>query len=322
MKLKLTSLRETLYQSPVLPSLLILIIILTVNAILQPKFFSYTAFKNNILSFTPLCLIGIGQAIILITGDVDLSLGASVSFMTVVASSIMQDSVTSILLAILVVFIYALVLGLFNGFLISYMRLPALVLTFATSSILFGLALVIRPSPGGYIPKAFYKLYRADVFGIFPAPLFILLFALFLWYVLSKHKIVKYIYAVGGNAKAAGASGIDVLLTRLIAFSLSSVFIALAGICVVAQTATGDARSGLSLTMNSVAASVIGGISLMGGRGNILGALVGGLIIGFLINIIFFARLGSFYQEFTKGLIIILCIAVGHIFREKKNSIQ
>jgi ribose transport system permease protein len=200
---------------------------------------------------------------------------------------------------------------MFNGILISYLRLPHLVVTFATSAILFGTALLLRPTPGGYIPRFFYKSYQRDLFHFVPIPLLIFLIGLMVWYFFSRRKVAKYIYAVGGNPDGASASGINVARTTLFAFMISSIFVALAGICVVAQTATGDARSGLGYTLNSVAAAVIGGVSLMGGRGNVLGAVVGGLIIGLLINIIFFANIPSFYQEFTKGVIIIVSIAFG-----------
>lgn len=313
---------QEIYQNPSLPSFVVLILLVLINALLQPNFFSYRSFKSNLLTFTPLVLISIAQAFVIISGAVDLSIGAAISLITVLMASIMGDSVGSILLAIGCTFGLASLLGLFNGFFISYLGPPPLIMTFATSTIWFGIALYIMPTPGGYIPKMFYRSYKVDLFHALPVPVIVLGLAFLLCVVISKLRFYKHLYAVGGNAQAAYASGIHVLSVKIRAFLLSAVFVALSAICVVAQTATGDARSGLGYTLNSVAAAIIGGISFAGGKGSVAGAAMGGLILGLLINIIYFANITSFYQEFTKGLIIIISLAIGAIPRLKREMSQ
>jgi ribose transport system permease protein len=302
-----------IYQNSAFPGFIFFICAVTVNIILQPNFFSIKVLQSNLLTFTPIILVSIAQAIIIISGAVDLSIGAGISLITVVMAITMKNSLISIILSVLLVFIVSLAMSSINGFFVSYLKLPSLLMTFATSAIWLGIALVFMPRPGGYIPPVFYKSYSKSLAGFIPVPLIILIGVFILWYFISKSTTHKYIYAVGSNEYSSYASGINVRWTRLKAFMIASIFVSLAGICVVGQTATGDARSGLGFTLNSVAAAIIGGVSLSGGKGNIPGVVMGGLILGILMNIIYFANISTFYQEFIKGAIIILAIAVGMI---------
>jgi len=311
---------KEIYRNPSIPSVLILIVLITVNAILQPGFFSYRSFKSNFLTFTPLILVSVAQAIVIIVGAVDLSVGATISLITTVMASIMGDTPISIIFTVLCAFGLALITGIFNGFTIGYLHVPPLIMTYATWIIWFGIALYIMPTPGGYIPKVFYKAYLSDIFHIIPVPVLLLVVSTLIFLFISKLRVYKHIYAVGGNEQAAYASGINILFTKIKAFLLSEIFVALSAICVVAQTATGDARSGLGYTLNSVAAVIIGGISFSGGKGNVLGAAIGGLILGLLINIIYFANITSFYQEFMKGIIIIIALFIGVLPKLKRKS--
>ncbi|MBV9673874.1 MAG: ABC transporter permease, partial [Verrucomicrobia bacterium] len=114
--------------------------------------------------------------------------------------------------------------------------------------------------------------------------------------------------------------GVNVPRTKIFAFFVSGVFTSLAALCVLGQTATGDARSGQGFTLNSVAAAVIGGISFSGGKGNYVGAFIGGMILGLLTNIIYFANITSFYQELMKGVIIIVALLVGALSRFQRSQ--
>lgn len=304
---------KSIYQNPSFPSFLILIAIIFLNAFLQHNFFTYRAFKSNLLTFTPLILTSIAQGLVILVGCVDLSLGATISLITVLMASLIGDSLLSMVIVVFIGSGLALLMSFINGFIISYFGPPPLLTTYATSVLWFGIALFFMPTPGGYIPSHFSKMYRSDLFPGFPVVLLFLIGAFCFLFFMSKTRFFKHIYAVGGNEEAAYANGVNVFLTKIKVFLLSGIFIALAAICVVAQTATGDARSGLSFSLNSVAASIIGGLSFSGGRGSIIGPIMGGLILGLLINVLYFANITSFYQEFMKGIIIIFSLAVGAI---------
>jgi len=250
---------------------------------------------------------------------VDLSLGAGISLVTVVMASLMKDSVPSILLVTLVGIGLAVFLSFFNGFFIGYFGPPPLIMTFATSTMWFGISLLIMPTPGGHIPTAYYGLYSRTLAGVLPVPVLVLLVAVGLCLLLGKMKAFRHLYAVGGSERAARASGVNVTGTKIFAFLVGGTFVALAALCVVGQTATGDARSGQGFTLNSVAAAVIGGIAFSGGKGNYVGAIIGGIILGLLINIIYFANITSFYQEFMKGVIIIVALLFGAVPRLRRE---
>jgi ribose transport system permease protein len=317
--MKRAGLLRALLQNSSFPSAVMLILLIIVNAILQPNFFSYQVFKMNFMTFTPLVLVSLAQATVILVGAVDLSLGTGISLVTAVMASLMRDSPGSIILVILVGIGVALFLSLFNGFFIGYLGPPPLIMTFATSTVWFGLALLIMPTPGGYIPEAYYGLYTTSLGGFLPVPVLVLLVALAFCLLLRRLRAFRHLYAVGGSEQAARASGINVTATKIFAFLVSGVFIALAALCVVGNTATGDARSGQGFTLNSVAAAVIGGISFSGGKGNYGGAVMGGIILGLLINIIYFANITSFYQEFMKGVIIIVALLIGAVPRLRRE---
>jgi ribose transport system permease protein len=301
------------------PSFLMLVLLIIVNAVLQPGFFSFQIFRMNSMTFTPLILVSLAQATLLLVGAVDLSLGAGISLVTAVMASLMHDDPVSIVLVSLLGVAVALGLSLFNGAVIGIVGSPPLILTFATSTIWFGLALVLMPTPGGHIPEAFYGLYGKSLGRLIPVPVLVLLAALAFCILLGRLRAFRHLYAVGGSEAAARASGINVTRVKIFAFLVSGVFTALAALCVVGTTATGDARSGQGFTMNSVAAAVIGGIAFSGGKGNYVGAVIGGIILGLLINIIYFANVTSFYQVFTRGAIILAALLIGAVPRLRRE---
>jgi len=304
------------------PSFVMLVLLVIVNAVLQPGFFSFQVFRMNFMTFTPLILVSLAQATVILVGAVDLSIGAGISLVTVVMASLMQDSPLSIIAVVLLGVALALFLSFFNGFFIGTIGPPPLIMTFATSTMWFGTALLIRPTPGGHIPEAYYTIYSRTLAGFLPVPVLILLVAVAFCLLLGRTRSFRHLYAVGGNERAARASGINVTWTKIFAFLVSGVFVALAALCLVGQTATGDARSGQGFTLNSVAAAVIGGIAFSGGKGNYVGAIIGGIILGMLINIIYFANITSFYQEFMKGVIIIVALLFGAVPRLRRELAQ
>jgi ribose transport system permease protein len=250
------------------PSILMAVFLIVVNATIQPEFFSFQIFRMNCMTFAPLILVSLAQGTVILVGAVDLSLGAGISLVTVVMASLMKDSVPSMIAVTLVGVCLALFLSLFNGFFFGYFGPPPLIMTFATSTIWFGIALPIMPTPGGDIPPTYYTIYSQTVAGFLPVPLIVLLVAIAFCLLLGRLKAFRHLYAVGGNERAARYSGINVVATKIFSFLVSGIFIALAALCVVGQTATGDARSGQGFTLNSVAAAVIGGISFSRGRGS------------------------------------------------------
>lgn len=295
-------------------SFLILLLFLIVNMIVQPNFFSYPTLKTSLLVFTPLILVAIAQGIIIISGSIDLSLGSAISLFNVITAFLLTKG-GQIWWVVLVGFIFMFITsGLLNGIFIGRLRLNPLITTFATSAVFLGIARIILPSGDhSVVSTSLYKLYTSSFFKFIPFPTIILVFGLIIWIVFSKTRTYRYIYAVGSNEEGAFASGISIWKIRLITHLFASIFIALAGLCVLMLTSTGDYRTGGSYTMNSIASVVIGGVALAGGRGGIIGVIFGAIILGVLNNIIFYSQASTYSQILAKGLVIVFAICLGVI---------
>jgi len=207
-----------------------------------------------------------------------------------------------------------------NGIGMGYLRIPSVIATFATSFMWLGAALFLRPTPGGQsVPwfKLFYdvKAYAGappalKAFGsMVPSALILVLIGCLFWFVLSRTRTGRYIYAVGSNHTSAYESGINTARIQLRACVINSVFIFLAALFFVGQNQSGDARMGDPLTLRAIAAAVVGGVALSGGRGSVFFALIGALILSLVNKIIFFADIPYAYQTLVSGVIVIIAIA-------------
>lgn len=295
-------------RSPAFSAGLVMTTLLVINAILQPGFFSLDILRSNSCTFVPLTLVAMAQAVVVLSGGIDLSVGASVTLMNVAMASLMGDNPLSVVLAMVVALLIGLAVGLFNGYITAIVRLPAIVATFASSSILSGVSLLIMPQPGGKVPRFFYSTYQMDLGNFLPVPIALFLIALGLWLIVLRRPFGRHLYATGGNATAAFASGVRTARVKIKAYMLGGIICALAAYLVTAQSASGDPNMAQPLTLPSIAVVVIGGISLKGGKGKMIGAVFGACIFGLLTNVIYFANVSSFYQDLIRGLIIILAL--------------
>lgn len=305
---------------------LIFVAMLVVTAVLQKNFFEMKSVVRNINAFAPLVLVTMGQAVVIISGGIDLSAGTAVSLITCVLTTVMKkaDPVSGVW-ALLAALAVALMMGVINGIGIGYLRIPPVIVTFATSFMWLGAALFLRPTPGGEAVDWFYAFYNfgsmqraseglKEFTAIFPPALFLVLIGCALWYALSRMRVGRYIYAVGSNSDSAYESGIDTARVQTAACMINSVFLFLAALFFVGQSQSGDARLGDPLTLRAIAAAVVGGIALTGGRGSVYFALVGALILSLVNKIIFFANISYAYQTLVGGVIVIVAIAASQAY--------
>ncbi|HEY3846113.1 MAG TPA: ABC transporter permease [Acetobacteraceae bacterium] len=297
-----------LRRSGLLPGLLMLIVAVALNAWLQPKFFGAASLDGNIATFAPTIMICVAQALIVLSGELDLSVGAGVSLINCVMASLPTDSVAGACGVAALALVLAVGLGVVNGVLVGFLGLPSLIATFATGAIWFGMALALMPQPGGTIADPIGNFY-GDTVGELPVPLLIVAAGMALLVLLLRHRLGRRILAVGSNPVAAYRSGIPVPATKLLAYVAGWVLVFLSALSISAQTLSGDARLGQTYTLTSVAAVVIGGISLAGGRGSPWGALIGAVVLGIIANVIYFAGIPSIWQEFFKGVVIVAALA-------------
>jgi ribose transport system permease protein len=306
---------------PEFSRLLILAAMLAVTAVLQVNFFETKAIVRNINAFMPLILMTMGQAVVIISGGLDLSAGNALSLLTCVLTTVMKKDVpVSGFYALAAAFAAALAIGVINGVGIGYLRIPPVIITFATSYLWLGLGLFLRPIPGGESVDWFRAFYNVGLVkgvpgwlkaggAVFPPALALILIGCLLWLVIRRTRTGRYLYAVGGSNESAYVSGINTAAVQMRACLINSVFIFLTALFFVGQNQSGDARMGDPLTLRAIAAAVVGGIALTGGRGSVFFALVGALILSFVSKIIFFANIPNAFQTLFGGLIVILAIA-------------
>jgi ribose transport system permease protein len=301
-------------------SLLILVVMIVVAALLQRNFFRGPSLLLTIDAFGPLILLTMGQAVVMVAGLLDLSTGTALSLYTCILTFIMRtDQPASGLLAIAVTLVAAVCVGIINGFAAGYLRVSPVVVTFATSFLWLGIALFLRPTPGGQSVGWFNAFYDfRNVVGMssamrsigsyVPPVLILILLGCLMWYLFSRGRVGRYLYAVGGNEESAYRSGIATARIQISAYIINSLYVFLAALFFVGQNQSGDARFGDPFTLRTIAAAVVGGIALTGGRGSIYFAIVGALIIELVNKIIFFANIPYAYGTLVAGAIVIVAI--------------
>jgi ribose transport system permease protein len=306
--------------------IVIFIAMIIIVASIQSNFFTPSSLKNSLNSFAPLILMAMGQAIVLVSGGLDLSSGTSMALMLCVLTRIMKkdDPVTGVW-ALLVALGVMLGIGLLNGAAVGYLKLPPIIATFATSYIWFGIALFVTPTPGGESVnwmRAFFDFNAVNnmpdwlkAFGaVVPTSVLLILAGCVVWYIVSRTKTGRYMYAVGSNRVTAYQSGIKTAKIQTTAYILNSFFLLLCALFFTAQNQAGSARIGDPLTLQCIAAAVVGGIALNGGRGNVFLAIIGAVIMSLVGKIIFFANMPDAYQTLVSGVIIIIAIASSAVY--------
>ena len=273
-----------------------------------PNTYVMTIWANQCLI---LALAAIAQFFAVIVRGIDLSVGAVMALTNCVASYLVIGSGLDMALGIVAVLAVGVACGLFNGALVVFGRIQPIVATLATASLFVGLALLLRPTPGGRIDYDLADAFTLDIFGI-PSALIIAAAVIGLfWLPLRRTGLGLGLYAVGSSEQAAFQSGMPVPVIRLASFAVGGLFAGLAGLYFSFVTTTGDAGIGPNYTLNSIAAVVLGGVALRGGVGTLTGAMAGAFILKTIGSLMFFSGLPPLAQPFIEGLILAGAIAIG-----------
>ncbi len=257
----------------------------------------------------PLAIVALAQLIIVITGGIDISIGAMMSLCNVVFAT--QYAQLSPPVAILLALATGALCGLFNGVLVSYLRLPAIAVTLASSFIFAALARQILDRPGGTLGEAVYFATSGELFPFFPiALMWLIIAAVLVWLYLQRTPLGRQVYGVGSNRQAVQAAGLNSRLTTLIAFTVAGTLVGYASILLAGSTMTGDPRSGDSYLLTSIAAVALSGALFSGGRGSVLGTVLAAITLGMVGNLLFFAGINSYWQYVINALIILAVVAI------------
>lgn len=309
-----------------LVALVVLLTGLAINLYLQPNLFELRVLNGNLRVFLPLIILAAGQTIVVIGGGIDLSVGTMVSMINAILITLITSESTTggVLVGILIACLAGLAAGALNGFCVAYLRLQPIVTTYATSFVFAGIALWVLPRPGGSIPSSIPRLYRSTPLDI-PFALFIIVALIGIWLLLRSTRFTQFLYATGGKAASAYASGVPVNFIRFSSYVIAGLMAALAALAITASTGTGDPRIGDAMTLPSIVAVVLGGTRLSGGQGSVLGTIIGVVILGTIRNIISFADVPTWSQTLVDALIIALALAgpgAVDLFQRIRNRMQ
>jgi len=285
-----------------------LALLVIVLSIISEDFLTASNILNVLRQISINALIAFGMTFVILTGGIDLSVGSIFALSGAITAGLMVQG-TDPLLAVLVGLLSGALMGAINGFLIAKGKVAPFIGTLATMTVFRGLTLVYtegRPITG--MPEGFAMLGKGYFFEI-PMPVIWMLISFVVLYMLLKHTTFgRHVYALGSNEVATQLSGINTSRVKILVYSISGLFAALSGIILTSRLNSAQPTAGTSYELDAIAAVVLGGTSLAGGKGWIVGTLIGAMIIGVLDNGLNLLNVSSFYQLVVKGGVILIAV--------------
>lgn len=299
----------------------ILAIVLVFTKIIQPSY-GLTGIQGLAISVLPLALAAVAQAVAVIARGIDLSVGSMMALTSVVAASLMKDqSEGYAILVVIGVLLLGLVLGAINGSLIVVTRVPDIVVTLAMLFVWAGCALLVLKTPGGGSAEWLRGLTKGSLITPFipKAALVLFLVVGVIWLPIRRSRLGLSLYAIGSAPLAAYRSGISVARTKIIAYMLTGLFSALAGLSLTASTGIGIPVPG-PYTLMSVAAVVLGGVSLAGGRGGVFGPVIAVVILSLIRTDMTFMNVNTNMATVAQGLILVGVVMIGSLIQLRRDK--
>lgn len=291
------------------------LVIFILFSLLSPYFLKGKNISNILVQSSILAIIAVGETIVILTGGIELSVGSVVAFTSLSSAFLIVEMGFPIPMGILIALIFSGLIGLVNGLVISYGRVPAFITTLGMMSIARGGALALKSGqPISGIPPKYEYLATCEIGGAIPIFIVYIIVIYLLGYVLLvRTKSGRYIYAIGGNRDSARLSGIKVKVYETMAYVICGSLAGLGGILLTARLDYATPIAGLGYELDVIAATVIGGTSLAGGEGNIFGTLLGAIMMGTLRNGLTLLNVSSYYQQIIIGIVIIGAVFLDRI---------
>ncbi|MFZ7240248.1 ribose ABC transporter permease [Avibacterium avium] len=302
-------------------SILALIVLIVIVSSINPNFFTMDNLLNILRQTSVNAIIAVGMTFVILTAGIDLSVGSVLALTGAIAASLVNLDL-SIFIVIPLVLLCGTLLGGISGVIIAKGNVQAFIATLVTMTLLRGVTMVYtdgRPISLGFsdVADQFSFLGTGYLFNIpFPIWLMAMIF-LVAWYILKHTPMGRYIYALGGNESATRLSGINVDKVKIFVYAVSGFLATVAGLIVTSRLSSAQPTAGVSYELDAIAAVVVGGTSLMGGKGRIFGTLIGALIIGFLNNALNLLDISSYYQMIAKSIVILAAVLTDHFFSRK-----
>jgi len=287
-----------------------LVIVCVLMTVVTDNFLTFTNLMNVMRQVSIIGIMAVGMTFVILTGGIDLSVGAVMALAGTIASGMMAhgiDPIVSLLAGVAV----GAGFGLFNGALVAFGGMPSIIVTLATMGIARGLALIYS---GGYpisgLP-GWVSWFGAGRIANIPVPVIIMLAVYFIaWVLLERTPFGRYVYAVGGNEQATRLSGVRVSVVKLAVFVIAGLATAISAIVLTGRLMSGQPNAGIGFELDAIAAVVLGGTAIAGGRGSILGTLIGAMLLAILNNGLNLLGIDPYVQNVIKGVIILLAVYI------------
>jgi len=289
----------------------LLIVMVALATWRSPYFLTARNFADLGTQLAPLAIVSLGQMAVILLGGIDLAVGPTISLVTGIASwTIISNGAGAIASGIALALAAGLAIGAANAFLIVRLGLSDLIATLASYSFVFGLALIVRPSPGGEISNWFLNVDSATIGGVPVVLLLTLVLFVAAELLLARGRIGAKLYATGSRAEAAFAAGLNIARIRVAAYVFCALMAAVAGLLVAAEIGSGDPEAGATFTLTSITAVVVGGTSIFGGSGTAFGTLLGALLVILLQNVLNQLHVSAYTQYVWTGVITVGAVAL------------
>ncbi|GFP18498.1 ribose transport system permease protein [Candidatus Hakubella thermalkaliphila] len=291
---------------------LFIILLIIVVSLRSPYFLTIKNLEDILLNIAVLSIVATGQMMVITSGGIDLSVGSALALSgMIVGMTVSENWHLPPLLALLMGMGLGIVLGSFNGLLVAKGRVPPIIATLGTMSVYRGLTFVV--SGGAWVdahelPDSFKQFARDTVLGVPNLVLLMIIVAIIFYYFLNHTRTGRQVYAVGSNPSAARVVGINVNRILFMVFLLSGLLSGMGGVLWVSRYASAQSDSAMGFELQTVAAAVIGGVSIAGGSGTIPGLLLGSLLLGILINALTLVRVSPFWQLAMQGMVILIAV--------------
>lgn len=290
-------------------SLIIVLFVLIISlSIMSDRFLSLSNILNILTQVSINGVLATGMTFVILTGGIDLSVGSVLAIVGVVLATLKYEAFLSLVIALII----GAVIGALNGTLISKFKIQPFIVTLSSMTVFRGITYIAtNGSPVSGLPDSLQFLGAGMLFDIVPIPVILLILTYIIGYIIMTNtKLGRYLFAIGDNEEATLNSGIDVTKYKTLAYTVSGMCAALSSVILTARLNSAQPNAGLSYELDAVAAVAIGGTSLSGGSGSLVGTFIGVLVLGIISNGLNLLNISAFYQQVIKGIIILVAVLI------------